>query len=68
MEILYVDDEKDKREQTKMFLEKENDDFIVDTASSVEQGMEKLKKNGYENKFPVNAFLFFHYNVHILEL
>ncbi len=48
MAILYVDDEKDKREQTRMFLEKENGDFIVDTASSVEHGMEKLKKNGYD--------------------
>ncbi|MFW6064803.1 MAG: PAS domain S-box protein [Candidatus Natronoplasma sp.] len=48
MKILYVDDEEDKREQTKTFLEQSNDDFDVDTASSVEQGLEKLEKEDYQ--------------------
>jgi len=48
LEILYVDDEKSKREQTKMFLEKENDDISVETASSVKHGLEKLEKKDYE--------------------
>jgi len=48
LKILYVDDEEDKREQTKMFLKKSNDDFDVDTASSVKQGLDKLEKEDYQ--------------------
>ena len=47
MKILYVDDDKSKREQTKMFLE-ENDDLRVETTSSVKNGLDKLEKEDYD--------------------
>ncbi|MEF8832895.1 MAG: PAS domain S-box protein [Candidatus Thermoplasmatota archaeon] len=48
MRILYVDNEEDNREQTKMLLESQNDAFNVDTVSSVSNGIEKLKDDIYD--------------------
>ncbi len=48
MNILYVDDDEAIREQTKLFLEKENDNFVVDTVSSVKCAIDKIEEEKFE--------------------
>jgi PAS domain S-box-containing protein len=46
--ILHVDDESSFLALTKAFLERENEDFCVDIASSAEEGLELLKSGNYD--------------------
>ena len=48
MKILFIDDEAGIREQAKIFLEREDDRFNIDTASDLESALEKLENNGYD--------------------
>jgi len=48
LNILYVDDDEAIREQTKLFLEKENDNFVVDTVSSVKCAIDKIEEEKFE--------------------
>jgi len=48
MKILFIDDEAGIREQAKIFLERMNDSFDVETASDIESALKKLKNNGYD--------------------
>ena len=48
MNILFIDDEAGIREQAKIFLEKMDKRFNVDTASDYESALEKLRGDGYD--------------------
>ena len=48
IKVLHVDDEPDFLALTKAFLERENVDFSVDTATSAEEGIELLKGGTYD--------------------
>ncbi len=48
IKILHVDDEPDFLALTKAFLERECANFSVDTATSVEEGIEMLKNGKYD--------------------
>ncbi|MFW5927850.1 MAG: response regulator [Thermoplasmatota archaeon] len=49
MDILFVDDEEGLLDQAKIFLEKIDDQLKIDTAISVDVGLQKLEKNdGYD--------------------
>lgn len=48
MKVLYVDDEPELLKQVKLFLEKEDDRFNVDTAKSAEEGLSLLKEENYD--------------------
>ena len=46
--ILHVEDEPDIADLTKIYLERENNRFNVDTATDPEEGLAILAKNGYD--------------------
>ena len=46
--VLHVDDEPDFLALTKAFLERENEHFRVDTATSAEGAIELLKRGTYD--------------------
>jgi len=46
--ILHVDDDRDLRELTVSFLEREDDRFTVDTASNAAEGLEHLSGKSYD--------------------
>ncbi|MFW6197154.1 MAG: response regulator, partial [Thermoplasmatota archaeon] len=48
MKILFIDDEAGIREQAKIFLERMDDRFDVETASDLESALQKLEENGYD--------------------
>ncbi len=48
MKILLVDDEKGFLDQAKIFLEKINDEFVIDTVESALKGLEKIEKEEYD--------------------
>ncbi len=48
MKTLYVDDEESKRDQVRLFLNESREDLSVETSSSVDDAMEKLKHKDYE--------------------
>ncbi len=48
MKILFVDDDKLLLTQTKIFLEREDYDFKVDTARTVDRALELLDDNEYD--------------------
>ncbi|MFW6083285.1 MAG: PAS domain S-box protein [Thermoplasmatota archaeon] len=48
MNILIVDDEQFILEQSKYYLEQENEEFCIDTVSSSKEGVDSLKKKGYD--------------------
>ncbi len=48
MKILFIDDEAGIREQAKIFLERMDKRFDVETASDLESALKKLKNNGYD--------------------
>lgn len=48
MKILFIDDEAGIREQAKIFLERMNERFDVETASDLESALKKLENNGYD--------------------
>lgn len=48
MKILLVDDESGFLDQAKIFLEKIDDELIIDTAKSVEKGLEKIEEEEYK--------------------
>lgn len=48
LRVLFVDDELDILEQAKIFLEREDDRMVVDTAVSAEEGLEVLEEEEYD--------------------
>ncbi|MFW6196420.1 MAG: GAF domain-containing protein [Thermoplasmatota archaeon] len=48
MELLHVDDEYHILEQSKLFLEKQNDEIEVYTATSVEEALDMLEKKNFD--------------------
>ncbi len=48
LKILFIDDERGLCEQAKIFLEKENDRFEVETAISAEEGLELFEEKEYD--------------------
>ncbi len=48
MRVLFVDDDSAIREQTKIFLERENDRLAVETASSADKALGLLEENNYD--------------------
>lgn len=48
MKILFIDDEAGIREQAKIFLERMDERFNVETASDLESALQKLDDNGYD--------------------
>jgi PAS domain S-box-containing protein len=48
IKILHIDDEPDFLASTKLFLERRNKNFSVDTATSAEEGLALLKEDGYD--------------------
>jgi PAS domain S-box-containing protein len=48
IKILHIDDEPDFLASTKLFLERRNEHFIVDTVTSAEEGIALLKEDGYD--------------------
>lgn len=48
IKVLHVDDEFDFLALTKVFLARENDNFSIDTTTSVEEGIERLKGGKYD--------------------
>jgi PAS domain S-box-containing protein len=48
IKILHIDDEPDFLASTKIFLERRNKNFSVDTATSAEEGLALLKEDGYD--------------------
>ncbi len=48
MKILFVDDEEGAREQGKIYLEKEDESFKVETAESAEKALEKTEDETYD--------------------
>ena len=47
MKVLVIDDEKDFLEQSKLFLEKENDNLEIETINSPEKGLELIRENNF---------------------
>lgn len=48
MKVLFIDDEAGIREQAKIFLERMDERFNVETASDLESALQKLDDNGYD--------------------
>jgi len=48
IKVLHVDDEFDFLALTKVFLARENDNFSIDTTTSVEEGIERLNDGKYD--------------------
>ncbi|MBS3817875.1 MAG: response regulator, partial [Candidatus Thermoplasmatota archaeon] len=48
MDILMVDDERVLLEQAKVFLEKRNDEFDIEPATSAEKALKKLEEEDYD--------------------
>ncbi len=48
MKVLLVDDDPDILKQGKLFLEEERDCLVLETASSGEEGLEKIKEENYD--------------------
>jgi len=48
LDILFVDDNEDILEQAKVFLKRENKKFRVDTTTSAEDAMKKMKRKDYD--------------------
>ncbi|MFW6083528.1 MAG: response regulator [Thermoplasmatota archaeon] len=48
MKILFIDDEAGIREQAKIFMERMDERFDVETASDLESALQKLESNRYD--------------------
>ncbi len=48
MKVLFVDDEEEVREQARIYLEKEDEDIEITTASSGKEGLKLLERKNYD--------------------
>ena len=55
--VLHVDDDPDILDLAATFLEREGEDFVVETATSAGEGLDRLTESGFEYRAPFDCIV-----------